>query len=194
MKCSCCGEEMVFTSGMDETHPTEPQSIYGLTKLVGEQYVRMFNKYYGVPAVIIRPFNCYGPNHRGDQYAAVLTNFVKRVLQRKPLIIHGDGEQSRDLTYVSDTAQGIICLSKLSNGEIVNVGYGSSATINNLAQMISTIAGVPLSVIHEDARVNDVFKLEADITLAQKYGYSPKVTLREGLKLYFDWYKQHGEY
>ena len=181
-------------SPMSESHPTEPQSIYGLTKLVGEKYVSMFNKYYGVPAVIIRPFNCYGENHRGDQYAAVLTNFIKRVLQRKPLIIHGSGEQSRDLTYVTDTVQGILILSKLSHGEIVNIGAGSSATIYDLAKIISTIASQPLNVIHEDARINDVFKLEADITLARKYGYEPKVPLRDGLKLYFEWYKKYGEY
>ena len=181
-------------SPMPESHPTEPQSIYGLTKLVGEQYVSMFNKLHGVPAVIIRPFNAYGKNHRGDQYAAVLTNFIKRALQHKPLIIHGNGEQSRDLTFVSDTVQGIILLSKLSHGEIVNIGSGSSATIYNLAKIICTIAGEPLTVIHEDARVNDVFKLEADITLARKYGYEPQVSLREGLKLYFEWYKKYGEY
>jgi UDP-glucose 4-epimerase len=181
-------------SPMNESHPTAPQSIYGLTKLVGEQYVSMFNKYHGVPAVIIRPFNAYGPNHRGDQYAAVLTNFIKCALQRKPLVIHGDGEQSRDLTFVSDTVQGIICLSKLSHGEIVNIGSGESVTINDLAKITSTVAGQPLTVIHEAARINDVFKLEADITLARKYGYNPKVILREGIKLYFEWYKQHGDY
>lgn len=179
---------------MDETHPTEPQSIYGLTKLVGEQYVTMFNKYYNVPAVIIRPFNTYGDNHRGDQYAAVLTNFIKRTLQRKPLIIQGNGEQSRDLTYVTDIVQGIILLSKLSNGEIVNIGSGSSTTINDLAKIVSTIAGEPLHVINEPPRMNNVFKLHADISLAQKYGYSTKVPLREGIKQYFEWYKKHGEY
>jgi UDP-glucose 4-epimerase len=179
---------------MPESHPTDPQSIYGLTKLVGEKWVSIFNKYFDVPAVIIRPFNCYGENHRGDQYAAVLTNFIKRALQHKPLIIHGNGEQSRDLTYVGDTVQGIILLSKLSHGEIVNIGSGSSATIHDLARIISTIAGEPLNFIYEDARVNDVFKLEADITLAKTYGYSPKMPLREGLKLYFEWYKKHGEY
>lgn len=181
-------------SPMSESHPTEPQSIYGLTKLVGEQYVSMFNKYYGVPAVIIRPFNAYGDNHRGDQYAAVLTNFIKRVLRRDSLVIHGDGEQSRDLTYVSDTVQGIILLSELKDGEIVNIGSGESVTINDLAKIVSTIAGEPLRVINEAARINDVFKLEADISLAQKYGYSPKVTLRGGIKRYFEWYKQHGDY
>jgi len=182
------------SSPMTEAHPTEPQSIYGLTKLVGEQYVSMFNKYHGVPAVIVRPFNCYGSNHRGDQYAAVLTNYIKRALQQKPLVIHGDGEQSRDLSYVSDTVQGIILLSKLSHGEIVNIGSGESVTINDLAKIVSTIAGQPLTVIHEAARINDVFKLEADITLARKYGYNPKIILREGIKLYYEWYKKHGEY
>jgi len=178
------------SSPMMEAHPTEPQSIYGLTKLVGEQYVSMFNKYHGVPAVIIRPFNSYGPNHRGDQYAAVLTNFIKRVLRREPLVIHGDGEQSRDLTYVSDTVQGIILLSELKDGEIVNIGSGESVTINDLAKIVSTIAGEPLRVMNEPARINDVFKLEADISLARKYGYSPKVTLREGIKRYLEWYKK----
>src|SRR4030042_1189572 len=71
-------------SPMDEKHPTNPQSIYGLTKLVGEQYVQLFNKIYGVPAVIIRPFNAYGPNHREDNYAAVITAFIKRLEHEDP--------------------------------------------------------------------------------------------------------------
>lgn len=180
---------------MDEQHPTNPQSIYGLTKLVGEQYVQLFNNIYGVPAVIVRPFNAYGRNHREDSYACVITAFIKRLEQGKPPIIEGTGEQSRDFTYVTDTADGIILLSSLSNGETVNIGSGSSTTIKQLAQTLLRIYDMnPDNITYTDPRPNDVFKLNADITLAtSKYGYRPKVSLEDGLRKYVEWFKTRGD-
>src|SRR3990167_1111616 len=125
---------------MKEDHPTEPQSIYGLSKLMGEEYVKHFNKYYGVPAVIIRPFNAYGPNHRNDQYSAVITAFIRR----------------------------------LENGEIIENG-----TENDIENKF----------IYAERRPNDVFKLEADTSLAKSYGFKPKVSLEEGLRKYISWWK-----
>ena len=177
-------------SPMAENHPTEPQSIYGLSKLMGEQYVKFFNKYYGLRAVIVRPFNVYGPNHRNDQYAAVITAFINRLEKNEPLIIEGDGEQSRDFTYVSDTVNGILLLSTLENGEVVNIGNGYATTINDLASTLLKIYGKEENkenVIYTKPRINNVFKLESDIKLANSYGYKPTVSLEEGLIKYISW-------
>jgi len=177
-------------SPMTENHPTEPQSIYGLSKLIGEEYVKHFNKYYGVPAVIIRPFNTYGPNHRDDQYSAVITAFIRRMENGESPIIEGTGEQSRDFTYISDTVEGIVLLSKLEHGETVNIGSGKAISIKELAATLMRIYGVENKPIFTDARPNDVFKLEADIGRAKAYGYEPKVSLEEGLRKYVAWWKQ----
>lgn len=181
-------------SPMSESHPTEPQSIYGLSKLMSEQYVRFFNKYYGLRSVIIRPFNTYGPNHRNDQYAAVITAFIKRLEAGEPLIIEGDGTQSRDFTYVSDTVDGILLLSSLENGEIVNVGNGYATTINDLASTLLKIYGKEenKNIVFTKPRINNVHKLESDIKRANSYGYKPKVSLEEGLIKYISWIKKEG--
>ncbi len=177
---------------MDEEHPTNPQSIYGLTKLVGEKYVQLFNKIYGVPAVIIRPFNVYGKHHREDNYAAVITAFIKRLEHGEPPIIEGTGEQSRDFTYVSDTVDGILQLSKLNNGEIVNVGSGKSTTIKELAITLMNIYGMDTSRLkYAPARPNDVFKLQSAISRAYICGYRPQISLEKGLRLYVEWMKKN---
>lgn len=187
-------------SPMAENHPTEPQSIYGLSKLMGEEYVKFFNKYYGVPAVIIRPFNAYGPNHRDDAYSAVITNFIRRLENGEYPIIEGTGDQSRDFNYVTDTAEGIALLSKLEHGEIVNVGSGKAVSIKDLATTLMKIYSYngehiwfsyDKDFIYAAARPNDVFKLEADISLAKTYGYEPKVSLEEGLKKYITWWREN---
>ncbi len=176
---------------MSESHPTEPQSIYGLSKLMGEEYIRFFNKYYGVPAVIIRPFNTYGPNHRNDQYAAVITAFIRWLENGEYPIIEGTGEQSRDFTYVTDTAEGIVLLSKLENGEIVNIGSGKAVSIKELAATLMKIYGMENKPIFAEPRPNDVFKLEADSSWAKAYGYKPRVSLEEGLKKYIAWWRKN---
>ena len=174
-------------SPMAENHPIEPQSIYGLSKLMSEQYVKSFHKYHNLPAVIIRPFNAYGPNHRDDQYAAVIPSFINRLEKGHPLIIEGTGEQSRDFTYVSDTVDGILLLSTLENGEAINVGNGYATTIKELATTLFKIYGMKEKYIFKPERINNVFKLESDIKLANSYGYKPKVSLEEGLRKYITW-------
>lgn len=183
-------------SPMTESHPAEPQSIYGLSKLMGEDYVKHFNKYYGVPAVIIRPFNAYGPNHRNDQYSAVITAFIRRLENGEYPIIEWTGEQSRDFTYVTDTAEGIALLSKLEHGEIVNIGSGNAMSINELATTLMKIYGKESNMdklIYAERRQNDVFKLDADTSLAKSYGYKTKVSLEEGLRKYVAWWKKRSK-
>lgn len=173
-----------------ENLQTEPQSIYGLSKLMGEEYVKHFNEYYKVPAVIIRPFNAYGPNHRNDQYSAVITAFIRRLENGEYPIIEGTGEQSRDFTYVTDTAEGIALLSKLEHGEIVNIGSGKATTIKDLATILLEIYGMEKKFIFTEPRPNDAFKLEPDTSLAKSYGYKPSIALNEGLRKYIAWWEK----
>lgn len=175
-----------------------PVSIYGLTKLIAEEYVKFFHKIHGVPAVVIRPFNTYGPRHREDVYAGVITAFMKRIESNKPPIIFGDGLQTRDFTYVSDIVDGILLLSKLGNGEVVNIGSGRDISLLEIADAVAQVwtgrDDLKDKPIFTHPRPNDVRRLRADISLAKSYGYKPKVSFREGLKKYVKWYKsiRHG--
>lgn len=171
-----------------------PVSIYGLTKLIGETYVSFFHKLYGVPSVIIRPFNIFGPKHREDRYACVVTDLVRRAHRGEELILQGNGMQRRDLTYISDTVNGILTLSHLKDGEIVNIGNGRDISILELAEMIYYACGMNLpKVKFTKARPNDVRCLLADTNLAKSYGFKPELTLEEGIHQYIAWYKDtHG--
>jgi len=175
---------------ISETNPLNPVSIYGLTKGVADAYVRFFNKIYDVPAVVIRPFNTFGPLQREDVYAGVITSFIKRVEHDLPPIINGDGIQTRDFTYITDIVDGILLLSDLENGEVINLGSGREVSVLELAHLISDVwDGKQREPIFADARVKDLPRLQADISLARKYGYAPKVSLKDGLKAYIEWYK-----
>jgi nucleoside-diphosphate-sugar epimerase len=176
-----------------ETASMNPVSIYGMTKLIGERYVSFFNKIYDVPAVIIRPFNTFGPRHREDEYAAAITNFMKKIEKNEQPIIYGDGTQTRDFSYVTDIVDGIIALHHLKNGEIVNIGSGWELPLNDVADMVvqtwSQNPNAKANPIYKEARVEDVTRLQADISLAESYGWKPKVSFWEGLKKYVQYYK-----
>ena len=174
-----------------ETALMKPVSIYGLTKLVAERYVEFFHRIYGVPAVMIRPFNTYGSRHREDGYAAVITVFMKQLRKGISLTIHGDGLQTRELTYISDIVDGIILLSKLSDGEVVNVGSGEEISIIKLAGLVAKAwKGEKPLFTFTDPRPHDIKRFYCDITKARSYGYNPKISLEEGLRMYVAWYKK----
>lgn len=175
-----------------ENAPLKPLSLYGLTKVIGERYVQFFHDVYNVPAVIIRPFNTFGPRQREDAYAGVITSFLKRINSDKALIIFGDGEQTRDFSYVTDIVDGLLLLSQLKDGEIINLGSGWEASINSIARLVSIALGfspsLKIPVEYAEPRVNDLRRLCADISRAKRYGYQPKVSLEEGLRKYVEWY------
>jgi len=193
------GDQDVFP--IKETAPLRPNSLYALTKVIGESYVKFFHETYNVPAVIIRPFNTFGPLQREDlnmerlmkgfnAYAGVITAFIKRFEKNQPPVIFGDGHHSRDFTYVSDTVDGLILLSKLSNCEIVNLGYGEDYSVLDLVDLMNEIWGNHHEPVFGPPRFNDIKRLLADITLAKSYGYRPKVPFKEGLTRYVNWYNQ----
>ena len=182
------------TFPIKETASMNPVSIYGMTKLIGEHYVSFFNKIYGVPAVIIRPFNTFGPKHREDEYAAVITDFMKKIEKNEQPIIYGDGKQTRDFSYVTDIVDGILTLHHLKDGEIINIGSGKEVSLNDVADIVvqtwSQNPHTKANPTYKKARIEDVTRLKADISLAESYGWKPKISLQKGIEKYVDYYKK----
>jgi UDP-glucose 4-epimerase len=176
---------------MSETHPTDPTTVYGMSKLIGEQYTRYFHEHESLTTIIIRPFNTYGPrSHFDGVYGEVIPRFVIRALTSNQPVIFGDGSQSRDFTYVDDTVKGLIlaCESEELIGDTINIARGKEVTITKLAQEINTIVDLPFHPIFKPARPNDVLRHAADITKAKKMlKFSPEISLKEGLSRYVDW-------
>jgi UDP-glucose 4-epimerase len=182
---------------MTEEHPTFPCTVYGAAKLAGECYVRAYHKTYGYPTVVVRPFNTYGPrsHHEGDS-GEVIPKFMLRCLAGRPLLIFGDGTQTRDFTYVSDTAAGIILAGEheRSIGQTINLGFGAEVTVNDLAREVADVVGRPDAVIqHDIPRPGDVLRLYAEMSQARALlGYAPRVSLRDGLARLLEWYRASG--
>lgn len=160
-----------------------PQSPYALTKLAGEHYCRIFHQIYNLPTICLRYFNVYGPRQNSNsQYAAVIPLFITRVSQGKPPIIYGDGEQTRDFTYVKDVAQANLISLESNTSGIFNIGKGESNTLNNLAKAITSIIGKELQPEYQPPRLGDVKHSLADISRARTIGYEPQYRLDRGLK------------
>jgi UDP-glucose 4-epimerase len=181
-----------------EDHPTFPCTVYGASKLAGECYARAYYTTYGYPTVIVRPFNTYGPrsHHEGDS-GEVIPKFLLRCLAKRPMIVFGDGQQTRDFQYVSDTAAGILLAGDdpRAVGQTINLGSGSEVTINELARLVASVAGRADAVVqHDRPRPGDVRRLYADMSHAREFlGFTPKIDLSTGLHLLLDWYRAHPE-
>jgi UDP-glucose 4-epimerase len=182
---------------MSEDHPTFPLTVYGASKLAGERYTDAYWRTWKYPTSIVRPFNAFGPrsHHEGDS-GEVIPKFMLRGMAGMPLVIHGDGHQTRDFTFVSDTARGIIesALTDKTIGETVNLGSGREVTILELSSLVGEIlGGRNVQVEHGPDRPGDVRRLIADSGKATElFGFRPHVTLRDGLALLRDWYRQSG--
>jgi UDP-glucose 4-epimerase len=179
---------------MTEDHPTFPCTVYGASKLAGECYARAYHRTYGYPTVVVRPFNTYGPrsHHEGDS-GEVIPKFLLRCLAGKPMVIFGDGTQTRDFSHVSDTAAGILLAGEHDRvvGDTINLGSGGEVSINALASQVALSAGRPdASIRHEAPRPGDVLRLCADVSRARAtIGYRPRVPLAEGLTRLLEWYR-----
>ena len=181
------------TVPMTENHPTYPMTVYGASKLAGESYTRAFYETYRYPTIVVRPFNSYGPrsHHEGDS-GEVIPKFLLRCMAGKPLVIFGDGTQTRDFTYVADSARGILLAgtSDQAVGETINIGSNYEMTVNELAEKVKLVAGNPdAQVIHDDPRPGDVLRLYADSSKAgELLGFEPQVSIDEGLQELKAWY------
>jgi UDP-glucose 4-epimerase len=186
------------TVPITEEHPTLPMTVYGASKLAGEAYTRAFWETYRYPTVVVRPFNAYGPrcHHEGDS-GEVIPKFMLRCMAGKPMVIFGDGTQTRDFTYVSDTASGILAagLSNTSVGQTVNLGSGKEIRIGELAGTIAEVLGKPnAEVSYIEPRPGDVLHLLADSAKARKLlNFESTVALPDGLTRLRDWYLSQGK-
>jgi len=167
---------------MEEMMPN-PQSHYATTKLAGEYYCQVFQAVYGLPTVSLRYFNVYGPKQDpNSEYAAVIPRFIKRVSEGKPPIIFGDGEQTRDLVFVSDVVRANILAAESDATGVFNTGQGRRVTINELAKLMIHIMNKDVGTIHQGARVGDIRHSLADISKAGLFGYEPQYDLERGLR------------
>ncbi len=174
-----------------EDMATGPLSPYALQKLVGEQYCQMFTRLYGFETVTIRYFNVFGPRQDpGSPYSGVISLFSTALLEGRQPTIYGDGEQTRDFTYVANVVDGVLraCEAKDAAGEVINVATGGRISLNELLRVMNRIVGTRIEPIYAAPRAGDVRDSQADIGKAARLlGYRPTVSLEEGLRHTLDW-------
>jgi len=182
------------TVPMSEAHPLQPTTIYGASKLTGEIYTRVYHQMYGLPAIIVRPFNTYGPRSHFEGYSGeVIPKFVVRVLGGKPPIIFGSGKQTRDFTYVSDVVQGmLLAAERLPLGETVNIACGREVSVQEVADAVLKRAGANhLRPTYSAERPGDVMRHFADTRLARTaLEFAPRIRFQDGLNMYMDWFQR----
>lgn len=161
----------------------DPLSPYAITKLAGEYYANIFHDLYGLLTASLRYFNVYGPKQDPySQYATAITAFIGRISQNLPPVIYGDGEQSRDFTFIADVVQANILVAESDASGVYNIGCGQSTSINEVASLILKLMKSNLKPVHEKARPADPRKTLADISKARVFGYKPEWSMERGLK------------
>ena len=173
----------------------EPMSPYGVSKLVGEMYCKVFNDVFGLETVSLRYFNIFGPyQDPHSQYAAVIPIFITRLLRGMQPVVYGDGNQSRDFTYIDNAVEANLAAidSPHAPGKVINVACGKRFTLNELIEKLWDLTETRLEPIYTDPRPGDVRHSQGDITVAsQVLGYRPSVTFEEGLRRTVAWFRQH---
>ena len=177
-----------------EDHPVEPDSPYGASKLGAEKLCLVYAKLYPLECICLRYFNVYGVNQRYDAYGNVIPIFAHRAFRGQPLVIYGDGEQTRDFVNVRDVAQANY-RAGLSQGVsgAFNIASGTSITINALAALMARAGNLQAAVEHGPPRKGDVRQSLADVSAARRaFGFEPAITLEEGLHEYMAWAREAG--
>jgi nucleoside-diphosphate-sugar epimerase len=174
-----------------EDMPTNPLSPYALQKLVAEQYAQMFTRLYGFETVTTRYFNVFGPRQDpGSPYSGVISLFATALLEGRQPVIYGDGEQTRDFTYVANVVDGVLraCEAPDAAGQVINVATGGRISLNELLRVMNRIVGTQIEPIYKEERTGDVRDSQADVTKAKRLlGYTPIVSLEEGLRQTLAW-------
>lgn len=173
-----------------EDMPVNPLSPYAVTKAAGEFYCKVFNEIYGLPTISLRYFNVFGPRQDPtSQYAAVIPKFITAILTHASPVIYGDGQQSRDFTYVKHVAQANLLACESDATGTFNVACGRRVTINELVALINDIAGTAIEPEYVAPRPGDVKHSRADITKARSFGYSPSDRFKDELNETIRWFE-----
>lgn len=176
-----------------EAMPTRPLSPYALQKLMGEMYMQMFTRLYGLETVTTRYFNVFGPRQDpGSPYSGVISLFIKALSEGTRPVIYGDGGQTRDFTYVANVVDGVLRCAETPGvgGEVFNIATNGRVSLNQLLEALKRIFGSDVEPIYKEARTGDVRDSQADITKAERLlGYRPTVSLEDGLRQTVDWYR-----
>ncbi len=179
-----------------ETMPARPRSPYAISKYVGELYAETFQRLYGLETVSLRYFNIFGPRQAPDSpYAAVIPKFVTALLGGEPPVVHGDGRQTRDFTFVANAVAANLGAAQAPAarvaGQVFNVGCGDRTSLLDLLGELRALIGARVATRHVEPRAGDVRDSQADIEAARRaFGYEPSVGLREGLARTVDWYRE----
>jgi UDP-glucose 4-epimerase len=177
-----------------ESMQPEPISPYGVTKYVGELYGQTFGRCYGLENVSLRYFNIFGPRQDpSSPYSGVLAKFCTAFLEETQPLVFGDGEQTRDFTYVDNAVQAnvLACEAPNVSGKVFNVGCATRTSLNEVLRALGKITGKTLETKYESPREGDIRDSLADISLAKEFlGYDPQVSFEDGLARTFDWYRE----
>jgi UDP-glucose 4-epimerase len=178
-----------------EKMPSNPLSPYAVSKLAGEIYCKVFMDIYGLETVCLRYFNIFGPRQDpGSPYSGVLSLFITALLKGTRPTIYGDGEQSRDFTYVANAVEANLsaCTAPDAPGKVINIATGERQTLNRTLELLKQITGATVEPIYAAPRSGDIRDSQADIRLAREVlGYEPKASFEEGLRRTVDWYQKN---
>jgi nucleoside-diphosphate-sugar epimerase len=179
-----------------EDMPSSPLSPYALQKVIGEQYLQMFTRLYGLETVSIRYFNVFGPRQDpSSPYSGVISVFASALIENRSPKVYGDGEQTRDFTYVANVVDGVLraCDAAGASGEVINVATGGRISLNQLFREMRDLIGASVEPAYEETRAGDVRDSQADITKARTIlNYEPIVSFEEGLRRTVEWYRTAG--
>jgi nucleoside-diphosphate-sugar epimerase len=177
-----------------ETMQPQPISPYGVTKYVGELYAQTFGRCYGLESVALRYFNIFGPRQDpASPYSGVLAKFCTAFLEDTPPVVFGDGEQTRDFTYVDNAVQAnlLACEAPNVTGKVFNIGCGARVSLNEVLRALTKITGKPLEAKYDPPRDGDIRDSQADISRAKEFlGYDPQIGFEEGLARTLEWYRE----
>jgi len=183
----------LITPSIEESHPQNADSPYGVSKLAAEKMILAYSGIYDITAICLRYFNIYGINQRYDFYGNVIPIFAKRIYSGEPITIYGDGEQTRDFVNVKDVARAnYLAATTGERTAVYNLGSGSSITINKLAAMMQEISGCHVGIKYKPMRPADVRQCKAQTDKAREgLNFNASVRLEEGLREYLSWFKMN---
>jgi len=178
-----------------EDMPANPMSPYALQKFAGERYAGMYHEIFGLETVSLRYFNVFGPSQDPQsEYSAVIPKFIDKLLKDEILTVFGDGEQSRDFTYVDNVVEAnlLALTAKGAAGKVCNIGCGTRISLNQLVAILEKIIGRKAKVEYQPGRPGDVRDSQADVTRAKSIlGYSPQISIEDGLSKTIEWFRAH---